>query len=122
MRPFRFSLQIDPSTADLDTVGRAAEEAGFDVLTTSDHVGASRSPLLALTHVAARTSSIGLGTMVLNNDMRNPVQLAWDAATLQHLSGGRFELGLGAGHTPHEYAATGITLDPPADRKARLAA
>ncbi len=58
--------------------------------------------------------------MVLNSDMRNPVQLAWEAATLDRLSGGRVELGLGAGHTPQEYAATGIAWRPPAVRKAAL--
>ena len=52
--------------------------------------------------------------------MRNPVQLAWEAVSLDRLSGGRFELGLGAGHTPQEYAATGIPMDPAAVRKDRL--
>jgi probable F420-dependent oxidoreductase len=53
--------------------------------------------------------------------MRNPVQLAWEATTIDHLSGGRFELGLGAGHSPQEYAATGIALDPAPTRKTHLA-
>jgi len=53
--------------------------------------------------------------------MRNPVQLAWEAMTIDQLSGGRFELGLGAGHTPHEYAATGIELSSASVRKERLA-
>jgi alkanesulfonate monooxygenase SsuD/methylene tetrahydromethanopterin reductase-like flavin-dependent oxidoreductase (luciferase family) len=57
---------------------------------------------------------------VLNNDMRNPVQLAWEAATLDRLSGGRFELGLGAGHTAQEYGATGVGFDEPRCSKARL--
>src|SRR5262245_41034502 len=70
---------------------------------------------------AAATEHIRVGTMVLNNDMRNPVQMAWEAATLDRLSGGRAELGLGAGHTPQEYAATGVERSPAAVRKARLA-
>ena len=70
--------------------------------------------------MAQATTTIRLGTLVLNHDMRNPVQLAWEIASLDRLSGGRVELGLGAGHTPQEYAATGITLDPPTVRKARL--
>jgi len=49
--------------------------------------------------------------------MRNPVQLAWEASTLDRISGGRFELGLGAGHTPNEYAATGIARSSPRERK-----
>jgi probable F420-dependent oxidoreductase len=76
--------------------------------------------MLALATAAAATERVRLGTMVLNNDMRNPVQLAWEAATLDRLSGGRFELGLGAGHTPAEYAATGIGLGSAAVRKRRL--
>jgi probable F420-dependent oxidoreductase len=66
------------------------------------------------------TERIRLGTLVLNNDMRNPVQLAWEASTIDRVSGGRFELGLGAGHTPAEYLATGIERSAPAHRKRRL--
>lgn len=99
---------------------RRAEELGFDVVLVSDHVGPGLSPLVALSSMAQATERIRLGTFVLNNDMRNPVQLAWEAATLDRLSEGRFELGLGAGHTPHEYAATGIRFEPPRERKARL--
>lgn len=117
----RFGLQVNPSICDMATIGQQAEAAGFNVISVADHVGPKpTAPMVALAHLAARTSHIGLGTLVLNNDMRNPVQLAWEAATLHSLSGGRLELGLGAGHTPHEYAATGIAFEPPAVRKARL--
>ncbi len=67
------------------------------------------------------TERIRLGTLVLNNDMRNPVQLAWQVSTIDRISGGRFELGLGAGHTPSEYDATGIERSAPGERKRRLA-
>lgn len=121
-RALRFGLQLDERT-ERDPVGAAmrAEDAGFDVLLVSDHVGLGPSPLVTLAAVAHETHSIRLGTLVLNNDMRNPVQLAWDAATLDRLSNGRFELGLGAGHTPQEYSSTSISLDPAKVRKARLA-
>lgn len=120
--PIRFGLQVGPPPEELASVATEAESAGFDVITMADHVGTtSLSPMVALARMAGATSTIRLGTMVLNNDMRNPVQLAWEALTLQRLSGGRFELGLGAGHTPHEYAETGIGLDRPAVRKQRLA-
>ena len=98
-----------------------AEELGFDVVLAADHVGHGWSPMPTLAAIAGVTSTIRLGTFVLNNDMRNPVQLAWEASTLDRLSGGRFELGLGAGHTPQEYTATGIARDPGARRKRRLA-
>lgn len=73
-----------------------------------------------LAAIAAATTRIRLGTLVLNSDMRNPVQLAWEAVTVDRLSQGRLELGLGAGHTPQEYTATGIERSSPADRKRRL--
>ena len=75
-------------------------------------------PLLGA--AAQATTTIRLGTFVLNSDMRNPVQLAWEASTLDQLSNGRFELGLGAGHTPHEYAETGIELLGAKARKSAL--
>lgn len=119
--PFRFGYQLsaDDEKAPI-AVARRAEELGFDVVLVSDHVGPGLSPLVALGAIAQATERIRLGTFVLNNDMRNPVQLAWEASTLDRLSKGRFELGLGAGHTPQEYAATGIRLDEPRLRKPRL--
>lgn len=120
-RPVRFGFQLSgPHLADPVAAARRAEALGFDVVAVADHVGPGPSPLIALSAIAIATERIRLGTMVLNNDMRNPVQLAWEAATLDRLSGGRFELGLGAGHTPQEYEATGVRFDPPAVRKARL--
>jgi probable F420-dependent oxidoreductase len=119
----RFGYQIS-GAQEADPVAAAgrAEQLGFDTFLVADHVGPGRSPMPMLAAVAAATDKIRLGTLVLNVAMRNPVQLAWEAVTLDHLSGGRFELGLGAGHTPQEYAATGLSLDRPAVRKARLAA
>jgi probable F420-dependent oxidoreductase len=98
-----------------------AEELGFDIVVAADHVGPGWAPMPTLAAIAAVTDRIRLGTLVLNNDMRNPVQLAWETSTIDRLSGGRFELGLGAGHTPAEYDATGVARSAPADRKRRLA-
>lgn len=118
---FRFGFQLTGEhRADPITAARRAEKLGFDVVLLSDHVGPGPAPMPLLAAMAQATESIRLGTFVLNNDMRNPVQLAWEASTIDHLSGGRFELGLGAGHTPHEYAETGIALQAPAVRKQRL--
>lgn len=97
-----------------------AEELGFDIVLAADHVGSGWSPMPTLSTIAGVTGTIRLGTLVLNNDMRNPVQLAWEASTLDRLSGGRFELGLGAGHTPQEYEATGIARSDPGVRKGRV--
>ncbi len=122
LHPFRFAFQPgDIELEDPASTARRAEEVGFDVVVLPDHVGThGPAPLTTLATMAHATSTIRLGTLVLNNDMRNPLQLAWEIATVDRLSGGRVELGLGAGHTPQEYAATGIPLDLPAVRKARL--
>jgi probable F420-dependent oxidoreductase len=117
----RFGYQLtsaDESSA--VEVALRAEAVGFDIVLASDHVGPGLSPMVTLAAIAQATERIRLGTFVLNIDMRNPVQLVWEATTLDRLSGGRFELGLGAGHTPHEYTATGIRLDPSVTRKRRL--
>lgn len=122
MRPFRFGFQF--TSVDAVAVARsarAAEAAGFDVFQVADHVGAQPTPLAALGAAAAATSTIGLGTLVLNNDLHHPVVLAQEVATLDQLSGGRVELGLGAGHSFTEYAAMGLPFDPPGVRKERLA-
>ncbi len=102
-------------------VAQRAEAAGFDVFTVADHVGPGLAPMPTLAAVAQATESIRLGTFVLNATMRNPVQLAWEVSTVDQLSNGRFELGLGAGHTPHEYEETGVERLAPARRKAQLA-
>ncbi len=120
-RALRFGFQISGGhTIDPVAAARRAEELGFDVVLVPDHVGPGLSPMVTLAAIASATERIRLGTYVLNHDMRNPVQLAWEAVTIDRLSGGRMELGLGAGHTPAEFAATGIPLDPPAVRKGRL--
>ena len=98
-----------------------AEELGFDIVLAADHVGLGWAPMPTLSAIASVTERIRLGTLVLNNDMRNPVPLAWEVSTIDRLSGGRFELGLGAGHTPSEYDATGIERSAPGERKHRLA-
>ncbi len=121
-RPLRIGHQLS-ARIDRDPVAAAvrAEELGFDIVLAADHLGLGWSPMPMLSVIAGKTGRIRLGTLVLNNDMRNPVQLAWEASTLDRLSGGRFELGLGAGHTPAEYDATGIGRSTPAERKRRVA-
>jgi probable F420-dependent oxidoreductase len=121
-RPLRIGHQLS-GHSDGDPVAAAvrAEELGFDIVLAADHVGPGWAPLPTLAAVASVTDRIRVGTLVLNNDMRNPVQLAWEVSTIDRLSDGRFELGLGAGHTPSEYDATGIARSSPAERKCRLA-
>jgi probable F420-dependent oxidoreductase len=121
-RRLRIGHQLS-ARIDGDPVAAAvrAEQLGFDIVLAADHVGPGWAPMPTLSAIASVTERIRLGTLVLNNDMRNPVQLAWEVSTIDRLSGGRFELGLGAGHTPSEYEATGIERLAPAERKQRLA-
>jgi probable F420-dependent oxidoreductase len=124
IRPFRFGyLSIEAGTrkATLFERARFAEGAGFATFHQSDHFDrAPLSPLLALAAVAQVTSTIGLGTLVLDNDFRHPALLAKEIATLDDLSEGRAEVGLGAGWMVEDYAVSGIPYDPPAERVSRL--
>jgi probable F420-dependent oxidoreductase len=91
------------------------------VIHTSDHLGDGWSPLTPLLAVASATEHVRVCPLVVNNDFHHPVQLAREIAAIDHLSGGRVELGIGAGHSFTEYRALGLRFDPPATRKARLA-
>ena len=82
--------------------------------------GPQFAPFSALAAAAAATTRLHVGTMVLSNDYRHPVLVAHEAATLHAISGGRFELGLGAGWYRPEYAAAGIPFDPAGRRIDRL--
>jgi probable F420-dependent oxidoreductase len=101
---------------------RRIEDSGFSTISISDHFtqGWVMEPLTALTAAACATSRIRLLTLVLGNDYRHPVLVHKAIATLDVLSEGRVELGLGAGWLASDYEAAGIDLDPPAVRLERL--
>ena len=121
MRPFRFGYQFrDPQPDALRVTAREAEAAGFDVISSWDHVTASWTPLLPLLAVAEATTTVRVCPLVINNDFHHPVHLAAAVADLDVLTDGRVELGIGAGHAFPEYAALGQPFDPPAVRKQRL--
>lgn len=118
-----FALQAVPIDAtEWPDTARRAEAAGFDTLLLPDHPGACASPFVALAAAAAVTSTIRLGSYVSNAGVREPMLLATDVATLDVLSGGRALLGIGAGHTPAEWAAVGRTRPDVADRVRRCVA
>jgi len=100
---------------------RRAEDLGYSVLSMPDHLQNQFAPLPALAAAAAVTQQIRLGTWVLANDFRHPVMLAKEAATLDLLSDGRLELGIGAGWMTEDYATAGIQLERPGVRIERLA-
>jgi probable F420-dependent oxidoreductase len=91
------------------------------VFHTSDHIADGWSPLAPLMAIADATTRIRVCPLVLNNDFHNPIQLAQELASIDHLSEGRVEVGMGAGHSFTEYAAVGLPFDPAPVRKARLA-
>src|SRR5262249_48658938 len=86
-----------------------------------DHIGDQFGPIAALQAAADATTTIRCGSFVFDNDFRHPAVLAREAATLDLFSGGRFELGLGAGAMQRDYSQLGIPFDPAPIRIARLA-
>jgi len=103
---FRFGLSLfdASSRAKVHDVARRAEELGFDVLHVPDHLGAP-APFPALMSAAAATSTLRLGTFVLNAGFYRPALLARDVGAMRDLTDGRFELGLGTGYVHEEFEA-----------------
>ncbi|MBA2372577.1 MAG: TIGR03621 family F420-dependent LLM class oxidoreductase [Chloroflexi bacterium] len=101
---------------------RQIEDLGFDTISISDHFtrGWVMDPLAAMLAVSETTSSIRVLSLVLGNDYRHPAMVHKAIATIDALSGGRVELGLGAGWLESDYAAAGMHLDLPAVRIDRL--
>ena len=107
---------------ELTELARKAEALGYSTLFVPDHfVDHDLAPTVALAHVAAVTDTLRVGPLVLGNDYKHPVVLAREMATLDLLSDGRLELGIGAGWMTADYEKAGIPLDRPGVRIARLA-
>lgn len=125
--PFRFGVineQMKAPAAWFDHV-RRVEALGYSTFLLRDHFvpdffGDQYAPLPALAAAAGATTTLRLGTMVVDNDYRHPVVLAKEAATLDCLSGGRFELGIGAGWLRTEYEQAGLPFDRAGIRIDRL--
>ena len=121
MRPFRFGMQAARVTdpREWQALARSAEAAGYSSFLIPDHLG-RLATFPALMAAAAVTETIKLATYVLNQDWRPPAILAQEAGTVQLLTGGRLELGIGAGWARHEYAQAGVQYDPPRVRVDRF--
>jgi probable F420-dependent oxidoreductase len=100
---------------------RRIEQLGYSIVHVPDHFRDQLAPVPALTAAAMATTRLRVGSLVFSNDFRHPVVLAKEAATLDVLSGGRFELGLGSGWLREEYDQAGIPFDAPGTRIERLA-
>ncbi len=127
LRPFRFGIICEQmqSSEEWITKARQAEDYGYTTFLIRDHFirepfGDQLAPLIALMAAASVTKNLRVGSLVLDNDYRHPVMLAKEAATLDLLSNGRFELGIGAGWLRSEYEQAGMAFETPGVRVSRL--
>src|SRR5580698_7972398 len=123
-RTFRFAAQLskapDGTARSWADQAKKAESLGYSTLLVPDHFGDQLAPVPALMAAADATSTLRIGTLVFDNDYRHPLVLAKEAATLDLLSDGRLELGLGAGWMRTDYDESGIAYDAPAVRVDRF--
>src|ERR1017187_7667543 len=99
MRPFRFGVQLSKAedAKQWREQARKLESLGYSTLFIPDHFSDQWSPLVALTVAAEATTELKVGSLVFDNDYRHPLVLAKDCATLDLVSEGRLEVGIGAG-------------------------
>ena len=126
-RPFRFGVINERMSTRQEWINKArqAEDRGYATFLLRDHFvrepfGDQFAPITALMSAADATTSLRIGSLVLDNDYRHPAVLAKEAATLDVLSEGRFELGLGAGWLREEYEQAGIAFETPGVRISRM--
>ena len=134
-RPFRFAAQAfeAKSGKEWSEIARRTEDLGYSTLFTTDHYFGPGSisdtsghrpvdvaPITAMTAAAAVTTELRVGCRVFNVDLHQPVVLAKELATLDMISEGRLEVGLGAGWVAAEYEGLGVTMDRPGVRISRL--
>ncbi|WP_416972881.1 LLM class F420-dependent oxidoreductase [Streptomyces sp. 4F14] len=120
-RPFRFGVNLlEPTPLDVWRAKcRRAEELGYDVLLVPDHLGMP-APFPSLVAAAESTSRPRVGTFVLNTGFWNPALLAREVASTAALTGGRLELGLGAGYVEAEHEEAGLPWGSPGERVSHL--
>jgi probable F420-dependent oxidoreductase len=122
MVPFRFGVQF-PNAADGSSwrsEARKLEDLGYSTMFMPDHFDEEWGPLVALTVAAEATTRLKVGSCMFDNDYRHPVVLAKECATLDLVSEGRFEVGIGAGWLRTDYDRAGIDYDPAGTRVSRL--
>ena len=128
-RSFRFGCQASslwrnspepPTREGLVAAASRTEELGYDTFCVADHLWGYLAPIPVMMAVADVTSRLRIGTTVFNNDFHNPVVLASELATMDILSAGRIEIGLGAGWDETDYRKAGVRYDPPGMRISRL--
>ena len=122
LRPFRFGLHFwELPATDWASRARHYEDLGFSTLTLTDHLVVPQwEPLAGLGALAAATERVDVGSLVLDMGLRDPVLTAKAAATIERVSGGRLELGLGAGYVAANFTAAGARFATAGDRVDRL--
>ena len=122
MRAFRFGVQEHgvPSAKAWQDKARLVESLGYSSLYLPDHFTDQLGPVAALMAAADATTTLRVGSLVFDNDYRHPAVLAKEAATIDLLSDGRFDLGLGAGWLASDYEQAGIPFDGPGKRISRM--
>lgn len=121
-RPFRFGIQAQQASSRSEWIelAKKAEDLGYSTLTLPDHFDGQLAPAIALQAAADATTDLRVGALVWCNDYRHPVLFANEMATLDLLSDGRLELGIGAGWMKTDYEAAGMTYDRPGVRIDRM--
>jgi probable F420-dependent oxidoreductase len=122
LRPFRFGVVSVMALSHTDWIAnmQKAEALGYSTWLVPDHMYTGIAPLTALGVAAGVTTTLRIGSLVFCNDFRHPALLAKEAATLDLLSNGRFEFGLGAGYLTADYTQIGLAFESPGTRIARL--
>jgi probable F420-dependent oxidoreductase len=121
-RPFRFGVHTSDAAdgAAWAAAARRYEDLGFSSLLVRDHFDDQLAPIVAMTSAACATTTLRVGNLVFDNDYRHPLVLAKEMATLDVLSGGRVELGIGAGWMGSDYEQAGMPYDRPGVRVDRM--
>ena len=122
-RKFRFGVQLSTASSGEEwaALARRAEDLGYSTLFLPDHFGEQLAPVPALMAAADATTDLRVGALVFDNDYKHPVVLAKEIATIDVLSGGRVEFGIGAGWMNTDYEQSGIPKDRDGVRIARMA-
>jgi probable F420-dependent oxidoreductase len=121
-RRFRFGIQLSTATSGADWAAQArkAEDLGYSTLFLPDHFGDQIAPMPAMMAAADATTDLKVACLVFDNDYKHPVVLAKELATIDVLSGGRIEVGLGAGWMATDYEQSGIPMEAPGVRVSRM--
>lgn len=121
-RRFRFATELHAPFPDMTWLesARDVEQLGYSTVFLPDHFDEGPGPISAMAAIAAVTSTLNVGTLVFDCDFRHPAVLARELATVDVISEGRLEVGLGAGWKALDYERSGISMDRAGVRVSRL--